>query len=72
MMNIDLAVMDRPDITKRSSVKGVKLPIIALTAYTLKSNKEKGLAAGFSEYLAKPLDLNKIREVIDKHLSSLL
>ena len=39
---------------------GERLPVIALTAYALKGDKEKFLALGFDGYVSKPLEVKKL------------
>lgn len=70
---IDLVLMDvmmpemdgltaTREIRKRSDWK--KLPIIALTAKAMKDDQEKCLAAGANDYIAKPLDVEKLMSLI--------
>ncbi|GHS97764.1 hypothetical protein FACS1894108_04680 [Planctomycetales bacterium] len=47
-----------------------KLPIIAFTANTADGIKEKLLRDGFSDFLAKPIDLDMLHQIIVRHLAS--
>ena len=41
------------------------IPVVALTANAMKGEREQGLAAGFAEYLTKPLDILKLLELLE-------
>jgi CheY-like chemotaxis protein len=44
------------------------IPVIALTANAMKGERERGLAAGFAEYLTKPLDIIQLLDLLSKLL----
>jgi CheY-like chemotaxis protein/CHASE3 domain sensor protein len=71
--SIDLVLMDimmpemdgltaMREIRKRSEWKN--LPIIALTAKAMRDDHEKCLAAGANDYIAKPLDVEKLLSLV--------
>ena len=45
------------------------LPVIVITAYALKGDKEKFLNQGASDYLSKPVEKNVLRDAVAKYLS---
>ena len=50
------------EIRKRDALR--KLPVIALTAKAMKDDQEKCLAAGANDYIAKPLDVEKLLSLV--------
>jgi CheY-like chemotaxis protein len=65
-MDIMMPVMDGitaiREIRKRSEWK--RLPIIALTAKAMPNDREECLRAGADDYIAKPLDIDKLFSLI--------
>ena len=53
-------------IRQREQATGRHIPIIAMTARAMKGNREECLAAGFDEYLAKPLRPQELHDLIER------
>jgi len=69
LMDIQMPVMDGIEAAKRIREKEDKdkhTPIIALTAFALKGDKERFLAIGMDAYIAKPVDMEELFSVINK------
>ncbi len=66
LMDIMMPVMDGYEaIGKiREQKKHWKLPILALTAKAMKGDREKCIDAGANDYLAKPIDIEKVLSML--------
>ncbi|QLA14461.1 response regulator [Desulfolutivibrio sulfodismutans DSM 3696] len=71
LMDIQMPVLDGVETAKairRASHLGAKsrIPIIAVTAYAMTGDREKLLASGMNDYIAKPVDKARLVEVIGR------
>jgi CheY-like chemotaxis protein len=66
LMDIMMPEMDGLTATReiRKDPDFKRLPIIALTAKAMKDDHEKCLAAGANDYVAKPLDVDKLLSLV--------
>ncbi len=44
-------------------------PIIAVTSFAMKGDKERILQAGFTEYVSKPIKVQEFRKLVEKLIS---
>jgi CheY-like chemotaxis protein/HPt (histidine-containing phosphotransfer) domain-containing protein len=73
LMDCQMPEMDGYEATRRirasdSKVLNSHIPIIAMTAYALKGDREKCLEAGMNDYLSKPVQPKKVAEVLEHWL----
>ncbi|MFP4497348.1 MAG: ATP-binding protein, partial [Vulcanimicrobiota bacterium] len=76
LMDIRLPDMEGDKVTKilKANPDYINIPIIALTAYAMKGDRDKLMAQGCDDYLSKPVTrktlLDKISEHLDKNVKS--
>ncbi len=68
LMDINMPVMNGVDATRyiREEMK-LQTPIVALTANVLQGDREKFIAQGMNDYLSKPIEIDKLQEILCKY-----
>ena len=66
LMDVMMPVMDGLDATRRIRLdpRWAKLPIVMLTAKAMPDDQERCLSAGANDYMAKPLDVDKLLSLV--------
>ncbi|WP_006459973.1 response regulator [Thiomicrospira aerophila] len=70
LMDIQMPVMDGYQATQQIRAFDAATPIIALTAAAMVEDKNKALAVGMNDHLAKPLDSEQLRQLINHYLAN--
>ncbi len=70
LMDIKMPNMDGLDATRIIRELSPNIPIIALSAYAYKQDTEEALAAGCNDFLAKPLSVAKLKQILNKWLKN--
>lgn len=67
LMDVSLPGMDGLEATRliRQDPQTLAIPVIALTAHAMDSDRERCLAAGCNDYRTKPIDFPQLLEAIN-------
>jgi PAS domain S-box-containing protein len=69
LMDCQMPVMDGFEATRRIRQSArAELPIIAITADAMPADRERAIAEGMNDYLAKPIDLRPLAELLARWL----
>jgi CheY-like chemotaxis protein len=69
LMDIELPEMGGVEATRLIKIKPdyKNIPIIALTSYAMKGDKERFMEAGFDEYIPKPINVSDFLKKVEKY-----
>ena len=72
LLDINMSGMDRYEVLSalKADDRLRSIPVFAITADAMPGDIERGRAAGFNEYMAKPLYVGQFLKTIDRYLDS--
>ncbi|MFD1292884.1 PAS domain S-box protein [Lutibacter holmesii] len=68
LMDINMPIMNGYDATELIRADFPNLPIVAQTAYSTIEDKEKAMAVGCNDFITKPIQLNKLKPIMESFL----
>lgn len=69
LLDIKMPVMDGLEAARIIKNQFKALPLIAQTAYSQKHEKEKAIEAGFDDFISKPINRNKLFNLIKTYIN---
>jgi CheY-like chemotaxis protein len=69
-MDINMPEMDGLEATRQIRKFNEKLIIIAQTAFGQSDSRQKALDAGCNDYIAKPIEIDVLLALIQKHFEN--
>lgn len=70
LMDIQMPIMDGYEAATRvRNELHLKIPMIAMTAHVLPTEKQKCIAAGMNDYISKPIDEHVFINMLEKYLT---
>ena len=69
LMDMQMPVMDGFSATTKLRTRGYTAPIVAVTAQSMKGDRERCLAVGCDEYMAKPIDKTGLLSMLRRFMA---
>ena len=75
MIFMDIQMADTDGVQATQAIRSgpfagtakANIPIIAMTAYAMTGDREKFLEAGMDDYIAKPVDMTLLQQIVEKY-----
>lgn len=72
LMDMQMPKIDGLEATRRLRLRGIKTPVIAITAHAFKEEQEQCLKAGMNDFISKPFNENDLKEKLITYLGASL
>jgi PAS domain S-box-containing protein len=66
-MDCQMPIMDGYEATRKIRGIGLDTVIVAMTAYAMSGDANKCFEAGMNEYISKPINIDNVMRIIEKH-----
>ncbi len=74
LIQMDINMPEMDDITAAKVIRQIRPgncpKIVAITAYALEGDREMCLVAGMDDYMAKPVKINQLADILLKYSTS--
>ena len=70
LMDIQMPIMNGYEATRALRSKSITTPIVALTANVMKGDEEQCIEAGCDDYMAKPVNQQKLYNILNTYLTA--
>jgi len=70
MMDLLMPGMDGFETTRKIREMGMDVTVIAVTALTMKQDRQESIRAGCDEFLSKPLDIGELKSLLLKYTAA--
>ena len=67
LLDMSLPKLSGWDLIARLRSEQINVPVIALTAHAMRDDRERALALGCTDYLAKPFEIDELLDVLERH-----
>lgn len=71
LMDVQLPGLDGCEAMKilKADIGTRQIPVVAVTSFAMKGDRENLLAAGFDEYMSKPIDIKELPGAVEGYLT---
>lgn len=71
LLDMSLPELDGFSVARRLKAdrRLAAVPVVALTAHAMQGDRERCLAAGCDDYMAKPINVRELAMLVEKHVS---